>query len=550
MPFLEDEATDSIKSSVQAVENRADECYKLLRLLKRPANEASWALLTAMALQLEICLQRFGPDSGKHKVRTVLLDRNTAGFRFIAEHGRPPSRLIQNYTWPPLLEQDANHALSVTEQYLSFLGFFPLWHKDHDQVDLLPDGAVRFYLPRDSPRQRQAIAFEQGWRAQGFEFVTPYSNPRKPESSRAMELLAELHRQARPAGTARKFRYEPSSALIDALRPKYQERLDDNFRRPDSFQLGGYSLGEFKHFYIALLILCSIHEYICYPFDKPGQPIPVASLVMVKSRPKWVAALSRISQVSRDVCEAMVNDLTLDAVSNLGASMCINPFVPLDGFDLAVAPQFPLASAVDDNILRLFSYKYDALFSAQNIDKEAAMRSRLREAAPQYWVGHSIKLPDGSTDIDVLLADEASSTVVLAELKWVRKPYRSVEQISRDAEIAKGVQQIQTIRDYARKHPDFLKPRLPRSLSSYQNVHFLLIVWDHWYWVDPGDGFAVLHFEALLPAMMKSTNLQETLSDLLKYEWLPVEGRDFRVAYARASVNGAELESLKFFPLR
>lgn len=550
MPFLKSEARDSLKNSVQTIENRADECYKLLRLLKRPANEASWALLTAMALQLEIYLQRFGADSGKHKVRIVSLDRNTSGFKFIAEHSRPASRLVQKYSWPPSLEQDANHALFVTEQYSSFRALFPMWHKHHDQVDLLRDGAVRFYLPRDSPRQRQVIAFQQGWRPQGFEFLTPYSSPKKPESSLAMGLLAELYQQARPGATARKFRYEPSSALIDALRPKYQGRLDDNFRRPGSFQLSGYSLGEFKAFYIALLILCSIHEYICYPFDKPGQPIPVASLVMVKSRPQWLAALSRISGISRDVCEAMVKDLTLDAVSNPGASMCINPFVPLDGFNLAVAPQFPLASAVDDNILRLFSYKYDALFSAQNIDKEAAMRSRLREAAPQYWVDHSIELPDRSTDIDVLLADEASSTVVLAELKWVRKPNRSVERITRDEEIAKGVQQLQTIRDYARKHPDFLRAKLSRSLSSYANVHFILIAWDHWYWVEPVDGLAIVHFEALLPAMMKSANLQETLSDLLKYDWLPEEGRDFRVAYARASVNGAELESLKFFPLR
>jgi hypothetical protein len=84
-------------------------------------------------------------------------------------------------------------------------------------------------------------------------------------------------------------RWKQSRDLIEALRPKYHDRLDENFRHPDSFQLNGYSLGEFKSFYIALLVLCSIHEYICYPFDKPGHPIPVSSLVMVKSRPVWTS---------------------------------------------------------------------------------------------------------------------------------------------------------------------------------------------------------------------------------------------------------------------
>jgi hypothetical protein len=246
----------------------------------------------------------------------------------------------------------------------------------------------------------------------------------------------------------------------------------------------------------------------------------------------------------------MIADLTLDAVANPWASMCINPFVNLDGFNLAVAPQFPLASAVDENIIRLFSYKFDALFSAQNVDKEMAMRERLREAAPQYYVDHSINLPDGSTEIDVLLADEASSTVVIAELKWVRKPNRSVEQIARDQEIAKGVQQVQTIRAYARKYPDFLGKKLPHRLDAYANVHFLLIAWDHWYWVEPDDGFATLSFDALIPVLKKSANLHDTLTELLKYEWLPVEGQEFRVEYSRSGVNGAQLESYKFFPLR
>ena len=97
-------------------------------------------------------------------------------------------------------------------------------------------------------------------------------------------------------------------------------------------------------------------------------------------------------------------------------------------------------------------------FSAQNIDKEEAMRLRLKDAAPLFWVNHHHRPPAGRAgEIDVLLADEASSTVVLAELKWVRKPNRSLEQIARDEEIAKGVQQLQTIRNYAEKtHPDFL----------------------------------------------------------------------------------------------
>jgi hypothetical protein len=230
--------------------------------------------------------------------------------------------------------------------------------------------------------------------------------------------------------------------------------------------------------------------------------------------------------------------------------MCIHPFVPLDGSVLAVAPQFPLASAADDNILRTFSYLYPALFSAQNTEKESVMRERIKDAAVQFHVDHSIELPDKTTEIDLLLTDETSSTLVFAELKWSRKPNRTLERIARDKDIAKGLAQLQLIRAYGRQHPDFLLERgkLPRSLTSYENVYYLLVVWDHWYWIDPQDTMAVVAFDALLPALKTSTNLQSLITGILRYDWLPVEGRDFRVTYETATVNGAVLEFQIFIP--
>jgi hypothetical protein len=550
MPSLKNDASPELKNAVQVVEDRADKCYELLRLLRRPANEARWALLTAMALQLEMWQQQFGARSRNLKIRMINLDRCTCGFKFISEHGKPVSRLVQKYTWHGSLVLEASHALQVTEQYTHFLSAFPLWHKNHDQVDVQPDGRVRFYIPRDSSRQRQVIAFQQGFLPAGSEVALPYSGYSKAESPEAMRLLNQMWQEARPGGTAKKFSYEPSRELIEALRPKYRDRLDENFRHPDAFRLNGYSLGEFKSFYIALLVLCSIHEYICYPFDKPGQPVPASSLVMVKTRPVWTAELGRISGLPKAVCEAIIADLTLDPVAQPGASMCINPFVPLDGFVLAVAPQFPLASAADENILRSFSYRHPALFSAQNTEKESVMRERIEDAAVRFRVDHSIELPDKTTEIDVLLADEESSTVVLAELKWSRKPNRTLERIARDGDIAKGLTQLQLIRAYARKHPDFLRElgKLPRSLVSYANVHYLLVVWDYWFWIDPEDGIAILSFDALLPALKRGASLQILVTEMLTYEWLPIERRDFRVDYATAAVNGALLELPNFYP--
>jgi hypothetical protein len=271
---------------------------------------------------------------------------------------------------------------------------------------------------------------------------------------------------------------------------------------------------------------------------------------MVKSRPAWASELSKISKLDKALCEKVLDDLTLNASTQKGASMCIHPFVPLDEITLAVAPQFPLASAVDDNILRMFSYTFDALFSAQNAQKEGTMTERLRPTVSRFRFEPSVELPDGTTEIDVILADEVSSTLVLAELKWSRKPNRALERIDREKDIEKGVEQLKLIRSFSRKHPDFLQQRgkLPQSISNYANVHYLLVSWDYWHWIEPNDGIAVVDFTALLAALNKGDDLRTTINKLLEYDWLPVEGRDFNVRPAMSSTNGAGIESMLFTP--
>jgi hypothetical protein len=547
MPYLKNEAGAEVREAVQDVENRSDECYRLLQLLNRPRNLAMWSLLTAMAHELEIFQQTFGANSTRHRIALINLERYICGFHFIALHGRPESNLVTSYTYNGRLVADAMHAHNVSRQYSNFLNIFPLWHRNHERIELLHSGAVRFHIARDSARQRQVIAYQQFFRRVEEIKAKPKKTEQSPEVKR---LFNELFQQARPRGLQKKFQYEASPELIEALRPEYQERLDINFRHPDSFQLNSYSLAEFKPVYVALLILCAIHEHICYPWEQPGHAIPTSSLVLVKQRSCWVRELSAISKTPLATCAAIIEDLTLKPESPSFTSLCITPFVPLDrkGNTLAVAPQFPLASAVDENILRQFSYLYPALFSAQNTLKEEGMRSLLRSSNPGYQIDFSIPIPDGSTEIDLLIEDQATSTVVLAELKWLRNPYKPLERIVREKDMEKGVTQLEMIRAYGRGHRGFLRERgkLSHDLSDYHVVHHLLLARDYWHWVEPSDSLAVVDFDEFLRRFRQSTALNRLIDGLLRYDWLPKEEQDFHVDYTVSSVNGASIESALF----
>jgi hypothetical protein len=159
-------------------------------------------------------------------------------------------------------------------------------------------------------------------------------------------------------------------------------------------------------------------------------------------------------------------------------------------------------------------------------------------------------LPDGSTEIDLVIEDLQSSTVVIAELKWYRKPSTYRERLQVDEDFEDGYRrQLSTVQNYCRQYPEWLHDRrsLERSLTNYENVFYLLIGRDHWVWYEPADGAAVVDCDQFQLFAMRHSSLKDIVQELLKYAWLPIEGEDFHVRYDSAFVEGVGVESEVYY---
>jgi hypothetical protein len=343
------------------------------------------------------------------------------------------------------------------------------------------------------------------------------------------------------------FRYQEPWTLWRELLPDYQGRVNAMSRRNDVLSMGGYTLAEFKQFYAAFLAICAGHEFLCFEWGKQAGCFPISSAIMIRSHDAWEELTSRLSGLSRQICGSVVRDLTL--AGGKSQDLHISPFVPLGtAADLAVAPQFPLHSNMEENILRICSDLRPAIYQAMSDEKERDMLVELKERLKHRDVQGPIKMPNPTPDIDLLLKDEGSSTLVLCELKWNRKTLHSREIIDRDGEVLKGISQLNKIKQYLLKHPKHLAQlrRLPRAFTGYQNVYFLLVPRDHWLWIDPTNDTAAIEFEAFAKVMGGAQDLLSAVHLLLTYEWLPVENRDFTVRHERATANGVSMESQMF----
>jgi hypothetical protein len=270
---------------------------------------------------------------------------------------------------------------------------------------------------------------------------------------------------------------------------------------------------------------------------------------MVRSASNWSSVLSALSGLAEPACAVMVSDLTFGRVGSF--ALHVNPFVELDNstLSIALAPHFPLHSAPDENILRVCSQLRPTEFDKTSLEKQSEMVSTIREREARYAIEDRVPLPNPLPDIDMLAVDESSSTVVIAELKWIRKTLRPQEFKDRDREVTKGIAQLKNIKGFLASHPEHLKSigKLPKSLTEYRNVHYLLIARDHWLWIEATDGIAIVEFEAFLRGISPSADLEAGVSTVLSYEWLPVENRDFRVRYETAMVGGVGMQSEVFY---
>jgi hypothetical protein len=158
-----------------------------------------------------------------------------------------------------------------------------------------------------------------------------------------------------------------------------------------------YTLREFRALYSALLAICGVHEFAC---DWRGQMMgqyPIDSAVMVFHRKEWIKLLAKIASLPRAIVDDAITDLTFGVTKT--SDLFVHPFVSLtdDAEILALAPQFPLKSRPDENIVRVCSYLRPELHDAISDNKEEEMRSELTAVASQGFSLPGPRLLPGGT---------------------------------------------------------------------------------------------------------------------------------------------------------
>ena len=130
MPYLKKDAPPGLVESLQRVEARADECWRLLRIIERPSNVVVWALLAGGIAMVERETAKRGTNTPHFEALLSNLGRLVAtALKWAMRHAPAVSRPLDR-RWTAELGAEVDQALSVALAYNHFEICFQAFHKD------------------------------------------------------------------------------------------------------------------------------------------------------------------------------------------------------------------------------------------------------------------------------------------------------------------------------------------------------------------------------------------------------------------------------------
>jgi hypothetical protein len=548
--LLHSESSDEVSHAIDEIEKRVDECHLALKLLNYPWNQAIWEIMTVVVFELETARQQLGSPYNRYFLNALsVLGRVAAiAINWIRDADRARAVAHRKFVSNPTIEQAAIDARNMARSYQACEACFPAWHEDLFRAVLLSSDRVRFNNVRESEGDRRVSAWHKGIRPEDQVQEAAGAGPIVPCAD-LDRLLDETLLRVNPAGRLA-VNYKPVAGAWEQLSAEYEKRLDEQFRRTPEMSLGTYTLQEFKRFYAALMALCAIHDFVHTSWATKIKAYPYVSAVIVRSRNRLTNEMEALTGLPLESVRQMISDLTF---RNRRYDLHIHPFVPVAEEErlLAIIPHFAMASNPEENILRMVTHLRPDIHEITTRTKEGEAIADLIHDLPAHFVAHeNVALTKGNPDIDLLLEHPESSTLLIAELKWIRPPWSIKDRIGGDQQIRKASNQLSVIRQFLQANPDYLtkaKPVLRQAFSTYRSVYYVLVARGYFSWPETGEAPVIEH-GVLKRALANASDLNLVIDDLLKYTWLPIEGRDFTVQYDEVACNGVFVQLDAYLP--
>lgn len=306
---------------------------------------------------------------------------------------------------------------------------------------------------------------------------------------------------------------------------------------PFNWDFGKYCMQDFWEFWTYIDIKSGA---VLRGLDPYAPGILRYPLYFVQSKDDWINEISQGSRLRKSIVQDILGDLIFDfRLPNLGVRL--RPFIPMDDTYLALSPLLVYLNLVENNFLDLQAKINRAHYDRLKNEKESLsileIVGLLKKRTGIYQQRNIILSKNGKqlTDLDLVVLDSSSSTLILLELKWLMRPDTVFDVLKKDEDIDKGIEQAKLADKYVRKDQKvFLKRYFPESqISSVRRIVPIVVVRDNiGSTIKIERALPVCDYDIFLMYLADTELRLDTIcGKIAKGEWLPKKGRDYKVNY-------------------
>jgi hypothetical protein len=198
-------------------------------------------------------------------------------------------------------------------------------------------------------------------------FVAPPDSPDSRESTIALAdelhpstFLAKIKIRKHHSGT---IRYVVPDEVFEDIAEHERQLLSSRWELDGTWDVGGYTLYQFREFWTALITFCWIHHWVCIASGVKGGALN--NVIKMRQKSRWEKDLANRSGLDKSIVSLILDDLTYDP--NLYGSgkkqpdVTYQPFFPIRKQLLGLSNQLVMLSNAERNLWDLSLLK-DPMF--------------------------------------------------------------------------------------------------------------------------------------------------------------------------------------------
>ncbi len=544
---------DATPEQVAKIECAIDAAFEALSLPAEEYFQALWHYLTGtedlprMVLLHKCEVTTEQGESDDMMKLSLLMDDNKYAVRYLMDliQRRLPkaSRLVKELRTDEIPYTTAGNGIKAAHEYRTAVGLFSLYHSGCLLCSIDETGLRLSFRSPESSAAYLALDYALAAKNSGAELITLFlAWLRSPDSVPPV---------VRKIGESLKLREKDRVSY--SFDPALAKELATKLPQPQSWELvpadwffpwGGRD--EVMALWNSLCVRCAYH-LLAINFGAHRLQIvggAVDDLCLRVQQGELVQSIRSISRVPLNRIVSFVHGMTYGKGART-PDPALQPLIPCGGVELLVPCMHILSSKGGRNLLSLHARLEERSFNGQSAAFEIKMISEvasiIRKAFPFTRTQVNFRI---AGEIDLVVIDESSATILIGELRWMIPPGDARETINRiRACREKAVQAEKKVNAVRSDTKLFLRHlRCDASIDKWNILGF--VVTENFVMRSPNPNIPIVSKEVLEAGLNNHVNAERLHQWLSSETWLPREKEHFETMCEGTTFGSYTLERI------